>query len=103
MSYKSTVILINKLDYKIFKGEGCKHYHILGKIFSGTTANGGLDNASTQIPATLEEERRLEDNFFEHGSALYVWKMMMKSTRFPILAGVRKLVHRANDDVMNLR
>ncbi|XP_022867881.1 uncharacterized protein LOC111387543 isoform X2 [Olea europaea var. sylvestris] len=26
---------INKSDYKLFKREGCKHYHALGEIFSG--------------------------------------------------------------------
>ncbi|KAL2512672.1 Myb DNA-bind 3 domain-containing protein [Abeliophyllum distichum] len=49
--------MINKLDYKIFKRKGCKHYHILGEIFSGTIAIGGLENVSTQLPATSEEER----------------------------------------------
>ncbi|KAL2518257.1 Myb DNA-bind 3 domain-containing protein [Abeliophyllum distichum] len=44
---------IKKSDYKIFKREGCKHYHILGEIFSGTTATGGLGNASTQLPGQL--------------------------------------------------
>ncbi|KAL2519058.1 Myb DNA-bind 3 domain-containing protein [Abeliophyllum distichum] len=60
---------INKSDYKIFKREGCKHYHILGEIFSGTTATGGLGNASTQLPANSEEERHLEDDFLNGGRA----------------------------------
>ncbi|KAL2520906.1 uncharacterized protein Fot_24829 [Forsythia ovata] len=63
---------INKSDYKIFKREGCKHYHILGEIFSGTTATRGLGHASTQLPATLEEERQLEDDFLNRGVHVHV-------------------------------
>ncbi|KAL2456859.1 L10-interacting MYB domain-containing protein [Abeliophyllum distichum] len=63
---------INKSDYKIFKREGCKHYHILGEIFSGTTATGGLGNASTQLPANSEEERQLEDDFLNGGVHVHV-------------------------------
>ncbi|XP_052188897.1 uncharacterized protein At2g29880-like [Diospyros lotus] len=58
---------INKSEYKIFKKEGCKHYETLGEIFSGTTATGGLGNASTQLPPTSEEERQLEDDFLNKG------------------------------------
>ncbi|KAL2548984.1 putative protein-like [Forsythia ovata] len=64
--------MINKSDYKIFKREGCKHYHILGEIFSGTTATGGLGYASTQLPATSEEERQLEDDFLNRGMHVHV-------------------------------
>ncbi|KAL2470547.1 Myb DNA-bind 3 domain-containing protein [Abeliophyllum distichum] len=63
---------INKLDYKIFKREGCKHYHILGEIFSGTTATGGLGNTSTQLPTNSEEERQLEDDFLNEGVHVHV-------------------------------
>ncbi|KAL2541789.1 Myb DNA-bind 3 domain-containing protein [Abeliophyllum distichum] len=63
---------VNKSDYKIFKREGCKHYHILGEIFSGTTATGGLGNASTQLPATSDEERQLEDDFLNRGVHVHV-------------------------------
>ncbi|XP_052175333.1 uncharacterized protein LOC127790090 [Diospyros lotus] len=51
--------MINKSEYKIFKNEGCKNYETLGEIFSGTTATGGLGNASTQLPPTSEEERQM--------------------------------------------
>ncbi|KAL2532861.1 Myb DNA-bind 3 domain-containing protein [Abeliophyllum distichum] len=63
---------VNKSDYKIFKREGCKHYHILGEIFSGTTATGGLGNASTQLPAMSDEERQLEDDFLNQGVHVHV-------------------------------
>ncbi|KAL2518144.1 Myb DNA-bind 3 domain-containing protein [Abeliophyllum distichum] len=53
----------NRLYYKIFKREGCKKYHILGEIFSDTTATGGLGNASTQLLNNSEKERQLEDDF----------------------------------------
>ncbi|KAL2500639.1 BRCA1-associated protein [Forsythia ovata] len=65
---------INKSDYKIFKREGCKHYYILGEIFCGTTAIGGLDNASTQLPATSEEERQLQNDFLNRGVHVHVEK-----------------------------
>ncbi|KAL2532332.1 Myb DNA-bind 3 domain-containing protein [Abeliophyllum distichum] len=55
---------INKTEYRTFKKEGCKHYELLGEIFGGTTATGGLSNASTQLSPTSNEERQLEDNFF---------------------------------------
>ncbi|XP_052197194.1 L10-interacting MYB domain-containing protein-like [Diospyros lotus] len=58
---------INKAEYKIFKKEGCKHYAVLGEIFGGTTAIGGLGNASTQLPPTSEEERQIEDDFLNRG------------------------------------
>ncbi|XP_022847374.1 L10-interacting MYB domain-containing protein-like [Olea europaea var. sylvestris] len=58
---------INRSDYKMFKREGCKHYHTLGEIFSGTTATGGLCKASTQLPNTSEEERQLENDFLNRG------------------------------------
>ncbi|KAL2497023.1 Uncharacterized protein Adt_22573 [Abeliophyllum distichum] len=64
--------LINKSDYKTFKREGCKQYHLLGEIFSGTTATGGLGNASTQLPANSKEERQLEDNFLNEGVHVHV-------------------------------
>ncbi|KAL2553231.1 putative protein-like [Forsythia ovata] len=54
------------------KWEGCKHYHILGEIFSGITATGGLGHASTQLPATSEEERQLEDDFLNRGVHVHV-------------------------------
>ncbi|KAL2549524.1 putative protein-like [Forsythia ovata] len=63
---------INKSDYKIFKREGCKHYHILGEIFSGTTATGALGHASIQLPANSEEERQLEDDFLNGGVHVHV-------------------------------
>ncbi|KAL2550302.1 uncharacterized protein Fot_11832 [Forsythia ovata] len=63
---------INKSDYKNFKREGCKHYHILGEIFSGTTVTRGLSYATTQLPATSEEERQLEDDFLNRGVHVHV-------------------------------
>ncbi|XP_022860085.1 ras GTPase-activating protein-binding protein 2-like isoform X2 [Olea europaea var. sylvestris] len=60
-------IQINKSDYKLFKREGCKHYHTLGEIFSGTTAIEALGSASTQLLNTSEEERQLEDDFLNRG------------------------------------
>ncbi|KAL2535104.1 Myb DNA-bind 3 domain-containing protein [Abeliophyllum distichum] len=63
---------INKSDYKIFKRKGCKHYHILGEIFSGTIATGGLGNASTQLLANSEEERQLENDFLNGGVHVHV-------------------------------
>ncbi|KAL2501757.1 Myb/SANT-like DNA-binding domain-containing protein [Forsythia ovata] len=93
---------INKSDYKIFKREVCKHYHTLGEIFSGTTAIGGLGNASTQRLAISEEERQLEDDFLNRGMHVHV-ENDDDVMRFQILVGVRKLVHQANADVKNLR
>ncbi|KAL2491963.1 Myb DNA-bind 3 domain-containing protein [Abeliophyllum distichum] len=55
-----------------FYTEGCKHYHILGEIFSDNTATRGLENASTQLPATSEEERQLEDDFLNRGVHVHV-------------------------------
>ncbi|KAL2490807.1 Myb DNA-bind 3 domain-containing protein [Abeliophyllum distichum] len=63
---------INKSDYKTFKREGCKQYHILGEIFSGTTATGGLGNASTQLPTNSKEERELEDDFLNGGVHVHI-------------------------------
>ncbi|KAL2513255.1 Myb DNA-bind 3 domain-containing protein [Abeliophyllum distichum] len=63
---------INKSDYKIFKREGCKHDHILEEILSGTTATGGLENASTQLPATSDEKRQLEDDFLNQDVHVHV-------------------------------
>ncbi|KAL2516886.1 putative Myb/SANT-like domain-containing protein [Abeliophyllum distichum] len=68
----ATMFAINKLDYKIFKRGGCKHYHILGEIFSSTTATRGLENASTQLSATSEEERQLEDYFLNQDVHVHV-------------------------------
>ncbi|KAL2549249.1 Uncharacterized protein Fot_10779 [Forsythia ovata] len=58
---------INKTEYRTFRKEGCKYYELLGEIFGGTTATGGLSNASTQLPPTSEEERQLEDDFLSRG------------------------------------
>ncbi|KAL2533450.1 Myb DNA-bind 3 domain-containing protein [Abeliophyllum distichum] len=63
---------INKSDYKIFKREGCKHYQILGEIFSGTKATGGLGNASTHLPANSKEERQVEDDFLNRSVHVHV-------------------------------
>ncbi|KAL2549319.1 uncharacterized protein Fot_10849 [Forsythia ovata] len=63
---------INKSDYKVFKMEGCKHYHTLEEIFSGITATERLGNAFTQLPATVEEERQLEDDFLNKGVHVHV-------------------------------
>ncbi|KAL2495276.1 putative protein-like [Forsythia ovata] len=58
---------INKTEYRTFRKEGCKHYELLGEIFGGTTATGGLGYASTQLPPTSDEERQLEDDFLSRG------------------------------------
>ncbi|KAL2505423.1 Myb DNA-bind 3 domain-containing protein [Abeliophyllum distichum] len=63
---------INKTEYRIFRKEGCKHYELLGEIFGGTTATGGLGYASTTLPPTLEEERQLEDDFLSKGVHVHV-------------------------------
>ncbi|KAL2462253.1 Myb DNA-bind 3 domain-containing protein [Abeliophyllum distichum] len=63
---------INKTEYRTFKKEGCKHYELLGEIFGGTTATGGLGNASTQLPPTSDEERQLEDDFLSRGVHVHV-------------------------------
>ncbi|KAL2508324.1 L10-interacting MYB domain-containing protein-like [Forsythia ovata] len=63
---------INKTEYRTFRKEGCKHYELLGEIFGGTTVTGGLSNASTQLPPTLEEERQLEDDFLSSGVHVHV-------------------------------
>ncbi|KAL2517437.1 Myb DNA-bind 3 domain-containing protein [Abeliophyllum distichum] len=63
---------INKTEYRTFRKEGCKHYELLGEIFGGTTATGGLGNASTQLPPTSDEERQLEDDFLSRGVHVHV-------------------------------
>ncbi|KAL2544572.1 putative protein-like [Forsythia ovata] len=63
---------INKTEDRTFRKEGCKHYELLGEIFGGTTATGGLSNASTQLPPTSEEERQLEDDFLSRRVHVYV-------------------------------
>ncbi|KAL2558407.1 uncharacterized protein Fot_03146 [Forsythia ovata] len=68
----STSSPINKTEYRTFRKEGCKHYELLGEIFGGTTATGGLSNASTQLPPTSEEERQLEDDFLSRGVHVHV-------------------------------
>ncbi|KAL2517330.1 Myb DNA-bind 3 domain-containing protein [Abeliophyllum distichum] len=48
---------VNNSDYKIFKREGCKHYHILGEIFSGTTATGGLGEHRRKEPKLSKSDK----------------------------------------------
>ncbi|KAL2517148.1 Uncharacterized protein Adt_13395 [Abeliophyllum distichum] len=60
---RNNLCKINKSNYKISKREGCKQYHVLEEIFSGTTATKGLGNASAQLSATSKKEMRLEDDF----------------------------------------
>ncbi|CAA3006775.1 Hypothetical predicted protein [Olea europaea subsp. europaea] len=43
---------INKRNHTTFRREGCKHYELLGEIFSGSTTTEGLGNVSTQLPPT---------------------------------------------------
>ncbi|XP_022867879.1 uncharacterized protein LOC111387543 isoform X1 [Olea europaea var. sylvestris] len=48
---------INKSDYKLFKREGCKHYHALGEIFSGKR-----DWISTHKEGSMTGQSNVDDN-----------------------------------------
>ncbi|GAB2278169.1 hypothetical protein Dimus_012863 [Dionaea muscipula] len=63
---------INKTQYKTFRKEGFRHYEVLGEIFYGTSATGGLHNASTEQPPTSDEERKMEDDFLNKGTYEHV-------------------------------
>ncbi|GAB2279560.1 hypothetical protein Dimus_014203 [Dionaea muscipula] len=67
---------INKSEYKTFRKEGFRHYEVLGEIFHGTSATGGLHNASTELPPTSDEERRMEDDFLNKGTYEHIESML---------------------------
>ncbi|GAB2287673.1 hypothetical protein Dimus_022040, partial [Dionaea muscipula] len=56
----------------MFRKEGFPHYEILGEIFNGTSATGGMHNASTIEPPTSDEEKRIEDDFFNKGMHAHI-------------------------------
>ncbi|GAB2268070.1 hypothetical protein Dimus_003045 [Dionaea muscipula] len=63
---------INKSEYKTFRKEGFRHHEVLREIFHGTSATRGLRNASTELPPTSDEERRMEDDFLNKGTYKHV-------------------------------
>ncbi|KAL2546190.1 hypothetical protein Fot_15423 [Forsythia ovata] len=99
----SLLAKINKSDYKIFKREWCKHYHILGEIFNGTTATGGLGNASTQLPANSEKERQLKDDFLNGGVHVHVETLDDDVDEVPKTRRREEIGTSGNADVKNLR
>ena len=44
----------------------------MGEIFGGTTATGGLSNASTKLPPNSDDERQLEEDFLNKGVHVHV-------------------------------
>ncbi|OWM77463.1 hypothetical protein CDL15_Pgr016860 [Punica granatum] len=53
--------------YKTFRSKGCKHCDLQKQLFSSSVATGALPISSTDPPPTLEEERRLNDEFLSRG------------------------------------
>ncbi|OWM76765.1 hypothetical protein CDL15_Pgr004977 [Punica granatum] len=49
--------------YKTFRSKDCKHYYLQKELFSSSVATGALRISSTDLPPTLEEERRLNEEF----------------------------------------
>ncbi|OWM64923.1 hypothetical protein CDL15_Pgr028641 [Punica granatum] len=49
--------------YKTFRSKGCKHYDLQKQLFSSSVSAGALRISSTDPPPTLEEERRLNEEF----------------------------------------
>ncbi|OWM64894.1 hypothetical protein CDL15_Pgr028611 [Punica granatum] len=55
------------MAYKTFRSKGCKHYDLQKQLFSSSVATGAVRISSTDPPPTLEEERRLNEEFFSGG------------------------------------
>ncbi|XP_031379775.1 uncharacterized protein At2g29880-like [Punica granatum] len=53
--------------YKAFRSKGCNHYDLQKQLFSSSVATGALRISSTDPPPTLEEERRLNEDFLSRG------------------------------------
>ncbi|OWM67752.1 hypothetical protein CDL15_Pgr017449 [Punica granatum] len=53
--------------YKTFRSKGCKYYDLQKQLFSSSVATGALRISSTDPPPTLEEERRLNEEFLSRG------------------------------------
>ncbi|OWM76693.1 hypothetical protein CDL15_Pgr009258 [Punica granatum] len=55
------------MAYKAFRSKGCNHYDLQKQLFSSLVATGALRISSTDPPPTLEEERRLNEEFLSRG------------------------------------
>ncbi|OWM83064.1 hypothetical protein CDL15_Pgr011746 [Punica granatum] len=53
--------------YKAFRSKGCNHYDLQKQLFSSSVATCALRISSTDPPLTLEEERRLNEEFLSRG------------------------------------
>ncbi|PKI38227.1 hypothetical protein CRG98_041382 [Punica granatum] len=53
--------------YKAFRSKGCNHYDLQKQLFCSSVATGALHIFSTDPPPTLEEERRLNEEFLSRG------------------------------------
>ncbi|OWM64313.1 hypothetical protein CDL15_Pgr014103 [Punica granatum] len=53
--------------YKTFRSKSSKHYDLQKQLFSSSVATGALHISSTDPPPTLEEERRLNEEFLSRG------------------------------------
>ncbi|KAM7254378.1 hypothetical protein ACFE04_021518 [Oxalis oulophora] len=50
--------------FKTFRRNGCKNYELLAHIFSPSTATGKFAFSSTQRPPTSDEERLMNEEYF---------------------------------------
>ncbi|OWM70314.1 hypothetical protein CDL15_Pgr027215 [Punica granatum] len=55
------------MAYKTFWSKGCKHCDLQKQLFSSSMAIGALRISLTNLPPTLEEERRLNGEFLSRG------------------------------------
>ncbi|XP_031384161.1 uncharacterized protein LOC116197993 isoform X2 [Punica granatum] len=60
-------MFIKNRAYKTFRSKGCKYYDLQKQLFSSSVATGALRISSTDPPPTLEEERRLNEEFLSRG------------------------------------
>ncbi|XP_031375439.1 uncharacterized protein LOC116189841 [Punica granatum] len=53
--------------YKAFRSKGCSHYDLQKQLFSSSVPTTALRISSADPPPTLEEERRLNEEFLSRG------------------------------------
>ena len=64
--------------YKQFNKYGFEYnYEVLGEIFNSSVATGKLSHAFTKEPLTLDEEKELEEDFFQKVCMLTLILMLM--------------------------
>ncbi|PKI46646.1 hypothetical protein CRG98_032988 [Punica granatum] len=57
------IFIKKNMAYKTFQSKGCKHYYLQKELFRSSTTIGALRTSSTDLPPTLEKERRLNEKF----------------------------------------